>query len=68
MFKNIYHLKKKLTKLIYRNFTQKISFDKANNIKLFQIYLTRRKVPVVAIIIDTLAKGRNLIRHACLYI
>ena len=37
MFKNIYQLKN-LPILIYRNLTQKISIDKANNTKLFQIY------------------------------
>jgi succinate dehydrogenase (ubiquinone) iron-sulfur subunit len=37
MFKNIYQLTN-LPKLIYRNLTQKISIDKVNDIKLFQIY------------------------------
>jgi succinate dehydrogenase (ubiquinone) iron-sulfur subunit len=37
MFKNICQLKN-TSKIIYRNFTQKISIDKENNIKLFQIY------------------------------
>ncbi len=37
ILKNIYQIKN-FNKLIFRNLTQKISIDKVNNIKLFQIY------------------------------